>query len=97
MAKPGESSPTGMNSINVQTITVASLQFFVEKYLSSDIRPIEVKKTTAAKLKLSKNENIQFESAPHGLLPGSGCEFTVKFDKDGHYVFQRIIRKVIWY
>jgi hypothetical protein len=94
MAKPGESSPTGMNSINVQTITVASLQFFVEKYLSSDIRPIEVKKTTAAKLKRS-SENIQFESAPHGLLPGSGCEFTVKFDKDGHYVFQRIIPKDI--
>ena len=94
MAKPSESSPTEINSINVQTITGASLQFFVEKYLSSDIRPIEVKKTTAAKLKRS-SENIQFESAPHGLLPGSGCEFTVKFDKDGHYVFQRVIPKDI--
>jgi hypothetical protein len=94
MAEPSESSPTELNSINVQTITGASLQFFVEKYLSSDIRPIEVKKTTAAKLKRS-SENIQFESAPHGLLPGSGCEFTVKFDKDGHYVFQRIIPKDI--
>ena len=94
MANPREPSPTEINSINVQTITGASLQFFVEKYLSSDIRPIEVKKTTAAKLKRS-SENIQFESAPHGLLPGSGCEFTVKFDKDGHYVFQRVIPKDI--
>ena len=91
MAEP---SPTEINSINVRTITGVSLQFFVDKYLSPDIRPIEVRKTTGAKLKRS-SQNIQFESAPHGLLPGSGCEFTVKIDKDDNYIFQRVIPKDI--
>ena len=78
--------------IVTQSIPITGLKKFIEIYLEPSSTPIEVKRTTRAKL--SRTNIPAFDYYPHCILPATGHIFRVKMDQNGKFVLSRDLPKV---
>lgn len=84
-------SGANATSLRIQSIKISSLMFFMDQCNQDHILPIEVKRTTRAKL--SKIEIPDWAIKPLAILPASGSGFGVKMDHNKEFIFSKHVPK----